>query len=972
MAKNYHPQEIEKKWQERWWEKGIYEVDLDKAKKPFFNLMMFPYPSAEGLHVGNMYAFTGADIYSRFQRMQGKDVFEPIGLDGFGIHSENYALQIGEHPQKVAARTEKTFYRQLHQIGNGFAWKNTLETYDPEYYKWTQWIFIQLYKAGLVERKKASVNWCPSCKTTLSDEQVIAGLCERCRTEVEKKELEQWFFKITKYAPKLLNNLDWIDWSERTKIAQRNWIGKSEGALIEFPVSSFQFSIPTFTTRPDTIFGATFFVLAPESEWVAKLTKPKHRKVVSDYVEQARKKTEVQRLFTEKEKTGVFTGSYVINPATNKKIPVWVADYVVMGYGTGAIMGVPAHDQRDWEFAKEHKIPIKPVIKHVFKQSMRDKDHEELLVRLLDLSKKNKQKLIIGGGWAADIHVGYRVRNHEDLDLYVPYKDVIWWKEEMGKQGFMQKILDPKKDERYYVEMSKEDNHPHYLWVDFVGIGTDKNGNIFDMEKGKKGVWKFTEKEAILKGNFKGRNLFYFAPEVKKWFTFKMRDKDVIDLASTGLAAYEEEGKLINSGQFNGLLVKEGIKEITAWLKEKGVAKKQTQYRLRDWCISRQRYWGPPIPMINCSKCGWQPVPEKDLPVKLPYIENYQPKGVGKSPLAQAKDWVKTKCPKCKGPANRETDVSDTFLDSAWYFFRYTSTDKKDVAFDKKRIKKWLPVDMYIGGHEHAVLHLMYTRFLTMVFKDLGLINFEEPFKRFYAHGLLISEGAKMSKSKGNLVIPDEYIKKFGADTLRCYLMFLGPFDQGGDFRDRGIAGMYRFFSRVWKIAQKFSAKGGPEEKKVIHQTIKKVTENIQNLRYNTAIAAIMEYVNFLTRTSNKQQRTKGISREAIETLVLLLAPFAPHISEEIWSQVLKNKFSVHQQNWPKYDPRLIKEKRVTIVIQVNGKLRGQIEVSDQASVISDQVEKLAKKEKNVAKYLKGKKIKKVVFISGRLINFVV
>ena len=799
MAKNYHPQDIEKKWQNKWWKEGIYEVDLDKAKKPFFNLMMFPYPSAEGLHVGNMYAFTGADIYGRFQRMQGNDVFEPIGLDGFGIHSENYALQIGEHPKKVAVRTEKTFYRQLHQIGNGFAWKNTLETYDPEYYQWTQWLFIQLFKAGLVERKKASVNWCPSCKTTLSDEQVIAGLCERCRTEVEKKELEQWFFKITQYAPKLLKNLEWIDWSERTKIAQRNWIGKSEGVEIKFAIYNSEFTIPTFTTRPDTIFGATFFVLAPESKWAEELTKPKYKKQVTNYINQAKRKTEVQRLFTEKEKTGVFTGSYVINPATNKKIPVWVADYVVMGYGTGAIMGVPGHDQRDWKFAKEHKLPIVEVI---------------------------------------------------------------------------------------------------------------SGGNI------------------------------------KK-------------------AAYDGAGKLVNSGEFNGLSVEQGIKKITAWLKNKGVAKKQTQYRLRDWCISRQRYWGPPIPMINCKKCGWQPVPEKELPVRLPYIENYQPKGVGKSPLAQAKDWVKTECPKCKGPAERETDVSDTFLDSAWYFFRYTSIDKKDRAFDKKRVEKWLPVDMYIGGHEHAVLHLMYARFLTMVFKDLGLIDFEEPFKRFYAHGLLISEGAKMSKSKGNLVIPDEYIKKFGADTLRCYLMFLGPFDQGGDFRDRGIAGMYRFFCRVWKIAQKFSAKGGPEEKRVIHQTIKKVTEDIENLRYNTAIAAMMEYINFL-------YKEKTVSQQAIETLALLLAPFAPHISEEIWSEVLKNKFSVHQQKWPEYDSKLIKEEKMTIVIQVNGKLRGQVEVKSQKSKVKSQVVELAKKEKNVAEHLKKKKIKKVVFVSGRLINFVV
>lgn len=799
MAKNYHPQDIEPKWQERWWKEGIYEVDLNKAKKSFFNLMMFPYPSAEGLHVGNMYAFTGADIYGRFQRMQGKDVFEPIGLDGFGIHSENYALKIGEHPKKVAARTEKNFYRQLHQIGNGFAWKNTLETYDPEYYRWTQWFFIQLYKAGLVERKKASVNWCPSCRTTLSDEQVIAGRCERCKTEVEKKELEQWFFKITKYAPKLLKNLEWIDWSERTKTAQRNWIGKSEGAEIRFKIYDSRFAIPTFTTRPDTIFGATFFVLAPESEWVEKLTKTKYRKQVTDYVNQARKKTEVQRLFIEKEKTGVFTGAYVINPATNKKIPVWVAGYVVMGYGTGAIMGVPAHDQRDWEFAKEHKLPIIEVI---------------------------------------------------------------------------------------------------------------SGGNI------------------------------------KK-------------------AAYDGKGKLVNSGRFNGLSVEQGIKKITVWLAKEGIAKKQTQYRLRDWCISRQRYWGPPIPMINCAKCGWQPVPEKDLPVELPDLKDWKPLGTGKSPLSQAKDWVKTKCPKCGGPAERETDVSDTFLDSAWYFFRYTSTDKKEVAFDKKRVKKWLPVDMYIGGHEHAVLHLMYTRFLTMVFKDLGLIDFEEPFKRFYAHGLLISEGAKMSKSKGNLVIPDEYIKKFGADTLRTYLMFLGPFDQGGDFRDRGIAGMYRFFSRIWKIAQKFSAKGSPEEKKVIHQTIKKVTEDIENLRYNTAIAAMMEYINFL-------YKQKTVSREAIEILALVLAPFAPHISEEIWCEVLKNKFSVHQQKWPKYDPRLIKEKKVTVVIQVNGKLRGQVEVLSNQVKKKSVVEKLAKKERNVAKYLKGKKIKKVVFVPGRLINFVV
>jgi leucyl-tRNA synthetase len=475
--KKYLPSEIEPKWQKIWREKKTFQPDFKKAKKPFYNLMMFPYPSGEGLHVGNMYAFTGADIYGRFKKMQGFDVFEPMGLDGFGIHGENYAIKLGQHPAEVAKKTEKTYYHQLEATGNAYAWDNILETYDPEYYRWTQWIFLQLYKAGLAERKKAAVNWCPSCKTSLSDEQVIAGKCERCDNEVEKRELEQWFFKITNYAERLLKNLDWIDWSERTKTAQRNWIGKSEGAEIKFQAPGSKFQIPTFTTRPDTIFGATFFVLAPESEWVGKLTKSEHIKHVTEYIKNARKKTEVQRLFIEKKKTGVFTGAMVINPATGQEIPVWVADYVVMGYGTGAIMAVPAHDERDWEFAKEYNLPIIEVI---------------------------------SGG-------------------------------QVEKQ------------------------------------------------------------------------------------------------------AYVGEGKLVNSGQFNGLSMKEGMEKITAWLDKKGLAKKQTQYRLRDWCLSRQRYWGPPIPMIHCQKCGWQPVPEKDLPVLLPFVKNYQPKGLGEAPLAQAKDLLKVK-----------------------------------------------------------------------------------------------------------------------------------------------------------------------------------------------------------------------------------------------------------------------------------------------------------------------------------------
>ena len=802
----YDPSQIEKKWQEAWRKNKVFQPDLDKAKNPFYNLMMFPYPSGEGLHVGNMYAFTGADIYGRKKRMEGFDVFEPIGLDGFGIHSENYALKIKKHPAEVAEQTEKTFYRQLEATGNAYAWDSISETYDIDYYRWTQWIFIQLYKAGLVERKKASVNWCPSCKTTLSDEQVIAGKCERCDNEVEKQGLEQWFFKITKYAEKLLKNLDWIDWSERTKIAQRNWIGKSEGAGIKFRIDNSKSVISTFTTRPDTIFGATLFVLAPESEWVDKLTQPKCKKKVEGYVKQVKKKTEIQRLFVERKKTGVFTGAYVINPATDKKIPVWVADYVVMGYGTGAIMGVPAHDQRDWEFAKEHDLPIIEVI---------------------------------SGG------------------------------------------------------------------------------------------------------------------DVKK-------------------EAYDGQGKLVNSGKFNGLPVKKGIEKITDWLNKKGLAEKQIQYRLRDWCISRQRYWGPPIPMINCPKCGWLPVLEEDLPVELPFVKNYQPKGLEKSPLAQAKDWVKVKCPKCKGPAERETDVSDTFLDSAWYFFRYTSTDKNEVAFDKQRVKKWLPVEMYIGGQEHAVLHLMYTRFLTMVFKDLGLIDFEEPFKRFYSHGLITKDGAKMSKSRGNVVIPDEYIKSHGSDTLRMFLMFLGPFNQGGDFTDAGIEGVRRFLTRVWQLCHdknKVNKRTSSELTGELHKLIKKVSEDIEDLKYNTAIAAMM---GFLNSWSQSASRRSELSKQDAGVFLRLLAPFAPHITEELWVEVLKNKFSVHQQPWPKYDPKLAKEEKVEIVVQVNGKLRDRLELESKRAGEQETVERLAQKSEKVKNYFQGRKIKKTVFVPGKLINFVV
>ena len=821
---------IEKKWQKKWLASGIYEPDLKRAKKPFYNLMMFPYPSAEGLHVGNMYAFTGTDVYGRMKRMQGYDVFEPIGLDGFGIHSENYALKVGTHPAKQAEISEKRFYKQLESIGNGFAWREKLETYDPAYYRWTQWIFIQLFKSGLAYRKKQAVNWCPSCKTVLADEQVIAGECERCSSIVVKKELEQWFLRITAYAEKLLKNLDKIDWSEKVKIAQRNWIGKSEGALVKFQISNFQYQIEVFTTRPDTLFGATYMVLAPEHPLIDKLkVQISNFREVEKYIKKARLKSESGRIAEQKEKTGVeLKGINAVNPATGGKITVWVADYVVMGYGTGAIMAVPAHDERDFEFAKKFGLPVVQVIRPP----------------VLIAPPVNAQTIASGG--QAEIGI-----------------------------------------------------------------------------------------------------------ESECW---------------TG------DGMLMNSGKFNGMDSEETKSKIV----EFAGGKLKSTYHLRDWLISRQRYWGPPIPMIFCEKCaaagkgeredmpGWYTVPEKDMPVKLPYVKDFRPTGTDHSPLATVESFYKVRCPKCKFWAHRETDVSDTFLDSAWYYLRFPSIKEKTKPWNTVTTKKWLPVNIYIGGVEHSVLHLLYVRFVAMALHDAGLISFEEPFPKFRAHGLIIKDGAKMSKSKGNVVNPDEYIKNFGADALRMYLMFLGPFEDGGDFGDTGIQGITRFLNRVWAFSKKtkFNKNGNGTVERALHRTIKKVTEDIENLGYNTAISALMILLH------DFEDNAASVSRAQFGIFLELLAPFAPHITEELWDTLVDAKGSVHTAPWPKYDAGLMAENFVDLVVQVNGKFRMVIRA--RRGVSQNEAERLALAEPRLRVVLDNKRFKRVIFVRDRLINFVI
>ncbi|MGE5144858.1 MAG: leucine--tRNA ligase, partial [Acidobacteriota bacterium] len=704
----YDPAAIEAAWQARWAERRTNEPDLDRPARPFYNLMMFPYPSAEGLHVGNMFAFTGADIHGRFQRLVGNTVFEPIGYDAFGIHSENYALSKGINPAKLIPENIATFRRQLHRMGGMFDWRHELSTTDPGYYRWTQWLFLQLFKAGLAYRKRAAVNWCPKDKTVLANEQVINGHCERCGTAVEQRSLDQWFFRITDYAGRLLDNLDRLDWSESTVALQRNWIGRSEGAELVFRTPAGQ-EITVFTTRPDTVFGATYLVLAPEHPLVDALTAAEQRTAVRAYQREVQGRDVVSRRVGEKKKTGVFLGSYAKNPATDEAIPIWIADYVLMEYGTGAIMAVPAHDTRDHEFATQFKLPI----------------------------------------------------------------------------------------------------------------------------------------------------------------------REVVRVAGEQLPVITEEGVLVNSGTFDGLGCVEGGRRIVAWLAERGVGSSKVQYRLHDWCISRQRYWGPPIPIIYCDTCGPVAVPEKDLPVELPYIEDFRPDDSGVSPLARHTEWYNVQCPACGKAGRRETDVSDTFLDSSWYYLRYPSTEFTDKPFDPTRTKTWLPVTTYIGGNEHAVLHLLYSRFITMVLKDLGHVDFEEPFPKLRAHGLIVKDGAKMSKSRGNVVVPDAYIQQWGADTFRMYLMFLGPFQEGGDFRDTGITGIRRFLDKVWRLAHDAAIASDalvpPEVLTKLHQTIRKVTADTRSLNYNTAIASMMEYVNAL--------RDGTPTSELLEPLVVLLAPYAPHFA---------------------------------------------------------------------------------------------
>ena len=794
----YNHLEIEPKWQKIWLEKKVFAAkDNDKTREPIYVLDMFPYPSGAGLHVGHPEGYTATDIFCRFLRMNNYNVLHPIGWDAFGLPAENYAIETGTHPRISTDNNIARFKKQIQSLGFSYDWDREIDTTDPEYFKWTQWIFLQLFKKGLAYEAEIPVNWCPALKTVLANEEVVNGKSERGGHPVIKMPMRQWMLKITAYAEELLNDLELVEWSEPIKLMQRNWIGKSEGADVVFSIKNSEEKITVYTTRPDTLFGATYMVLAPEHPLVEKITAEQQKQAVKNYQETASHKSDLERTDLAKDKTGVFTGAYAINPVNKKEIPIWISDYVLMSYGSGAIMSVPAHDRRDYEFAKKFDLPIVQVI---------------------------------------------------------------------------------------------------------------SGGNI--------------EEEA-----------------------------------------HEGDGELINSDFLNGLRVKESKKKMTEWLEEKGIGKYAVNYKLHDWVFSRQRYWGEPIPVIHCEKCGTVPVPEKDLPVTLPEVERYEPTGTGESPLAGIDEWVNTTCPNCGAQAKRETNTMPQWAGSSWYYLRYADPRNDEKLIDPEKEKYWLPVDVYVGGAEHAVLHLLYARFWHKVLYDIGVVSTKEPFIKLHNQGMILGEdGEKMSKSRGNVINPDDVVKEYGADALRLYEMFMGPLEQQKPWNTRGVEGVYRFLQKVWRLSQReLAEEQNPDVEKARHKMIKKVTEDIKNFRFNTAISAMMIFTN--------EAQSKSATRADIEALIKCLSPFAPHLCEEIW-QKLGNENLACRENWPVFDEAKTIDDTIEIVVQVNGKLRAKLSAALNAE--KEALLERAKNDDRLEKWLAGKTIIKEIFVPNKLINFVV
>lgn len=963
--KRYSPADIEPKWQQKWAEDGLYKAEDFSDKQKFVMLTEFPYPSGDGLHLGHAREYTLGDILARYKRMQGYNVLYPMGYDAFGLPTENYAIKHKIRPQDATDRNVANFQQQFERLGYSIDWSRSFRTTDPEYYRWTQWLFLQFYKHGLAYQDDIEINWCPKCKTGLANEEVVNGLHERCGTPVEKKQLKQWMLRITKYADKLIENLNTVDYPSRIADQQVNWIGRSVGAEVDFSVKDNDATITVFTTRPDTLYGATFMVLAPEHELVQSITTPENEVNVASYIKASQAKSDIERQDTDREKTGVFTGAYAINPLNDALVPIWIADYVLASYGTGAIMAVPAHDERDYAFAKKFDLPIREVIAPDFGVPLPDATdvtgpviigYDPRTKRFLSLwNTKHNMRWLAGGG----------LQEGEDYET-AALREL---KEETGYSKVEKLIQLGGPTYSYYYNSNKDSNRRSFSYM-FLAILNENDRGEQSLDENEAYRVDWTDIDTIL-GDFKGDNT-----GVEHWIDCLGRVKDAIE-------AYEKDekyqgpifigdGVLYSSGPFDGVNSSEARELIVQHLQREGKGKEKVNYRLRDWIFSRQHYWGEPIPIVHCPEHGAVAVPDDQLPVTLPEVEFYEPTDTGESPLAAITDWVETTCPTCGGLAKRETDTMPNWAGSSWYYLRYYDAHNDQAFADPEKLKYWGMVDLYLGGMEHTTLHLLYSRFWHEFFYEIGLVPTPEPYAARRGQGIILAEdGRKMSKSLGNVVNPLEVVDAgYGADALRVAIAFVAPYDLTTPWNPESIAGTHRFLNRVWTLVQEnlASEEDGSVPDKLTHQMVKKVTEDLDGMNFNTAVAAMMEYTNELYKL-----KVAGMKGEswciALKWLLKVLAPYAPHMSEELWSQ-MGFEGSIHIADWPKYDEALLVEDTLAIVVQVNGKLRAQIDVP--ADTTREELEQLALANERVKEFVGDNKPTRVIVVPRRLVNIVV